>query len=145
MFYFLFLLLIGGTLTVLALQNLNVLVHITFFMWTTPDLPLGLWLVAAFLLGALLLYIISLFSAWSDRREARRLRARVAELEQHAASPQPVSQGPITPAPMPGMSPAMPAAMSAMPSAAPSAPAMPGMAPSMRGMAQGQATGARFL
>lgn len=74
-------LLIGGVLTVIAVQNLTLLVHLSLFSWQTPDLPVGMWLIATFLLGAIVLYLASVFSALGDRRELKALRQRVATLE----------------------------------------------------------------
>jgi len=78
-------LLIGSALTVITVQNLDTPVHVALFSWQTPELPIGVMLIIAFLAGALLLYLISLLSAWKERRELRRLRRRVRELEQRDA------------------------------------------------------------
>lgn len=75
----------GGVLAVLAFENfatLAVEVHVKVFGWHAPALPLGLLLLLAFLSGALLLYIVTVLSAWKDRRQLARLRRRVEELEQ---------------------------------------------------------------
>ena len=79
-------LLAGSALAIVALQNSlpSNEVQLTLFIWQTPQIPLGLLVVIAFLLGAILLYIISALSALQDRREVRRLRRRVTELEQAA-------------------------------------------------------------
>jgi uncharacterized integral membrane protein len=77
--------LLGGALAVLAYENfttLRVEIHLTLFGWHAPALPLGVLLLLSCLLGALLLYIVTLLSAWRDRRQLARLRRRVAELEQ---------------------------------------------------------------
>jgi len=79
--------LVGGTLTVLALENFPTEVQIILFSWQTPHFPLGLLLVAVFLLGALFLYIVSALSALQDRRELKRLRKRVTELERASVKP----------------------------------------------------------
>ena len=98
--------LVGGSLTLLMLLNTTP-AHFSLFGWQLPELPLGVLLLAAFLLGALLLYVVAIASAWQDRREVKQLRARIAELEQaQARRPsgpmQPVP--PTAPLPMPGMS-----------------------------------------
>jgi len=77
----LFLLICGG-LVVLTIQNLSNSVHLVFYSWHTPAIPVALWIVGAFLLGTLLLYLISVVSALDDRRELRVLRKRVSELEE---------------------------------------------------------------
>ena len=98
--------LVGGSLTLLMLQN-STEVHFSLFGWQIPDLPLGVLLLAAFLLGAFLLYVVAVASAWQDRRVLKQLRTRIAELEQ-AEMRRP--SGPIqvvpptAPLPMPGMS-----------------------------------------
>ncbi len=75
----------GGALAVLAYENfatLTIEVHLRVFGWHAPALPLGVVVLLACLLGALLLYIVTVLSAWRDRRQLARLRRRVAELEQ---------------------------------------------------------------
>jgi len=77
--------LLGGALAVLAYENfttLRVEIHLTLFGWHAPALPLGVLLLLSCLLGALLLYIVTVLSAWRDRRQLARLRRRIAELEQ---------------------------------------------------------------
>ena len=74
----------GGVITALAYENiatLSVDVHLVFFRWHFPALPLGVLLLISFVLGALLLYVVTLVSALRERRELRRLRKRVNELE----------------------------------------------------------------
>ncbi len=89
-------LLVGSVLAIVTLQNLTTEVQFMLFIWPTPRVPPGLLVVVAFLLGALFLYIISLLSAVQDRREVRRLRRRIMELEQAAAR---TSSGPLPKAP----------------------------------------------
>lgn len=95
--------LVSTALTVLVIQNLLNDVSLSLLFWH-PQISLGLLLLLAFILGAVALYIVSAASAWQDARELKRLRSRVAELEQAAAnaatSPLPGS-APIVP--MPGM------------------------------------------
>jgi len=102
MFYLilvLFLLVCGG-LAVLTVLNFTTQVHIVLFSWRSPDLPIGMWILLAFFLGALLLYLVSLVSAWSDRRKIKKLQKNVAELqEQLQAVSRPVS--------MPGLPPSV--------------------------------------
>jgi uncharacterized integral membrane protein len=78
----LFLLVCGG-LAALTIFNFATQVHIVFLSWQSPDLPIGLWMLMAFFLGALLLYFVSVTSAWADRREIRKLRKHNLELQQH--------------------------------------------------------------
>jgi uncharacterized integral membrane protein len=75
----------GGVLAVLAYENFATMaieVHLRVFGWHAPALPLGVVVLLACLLGALLLYIVTVISAWRDRRQLAKLRKRVAELEQ---------------------------------------------------------------
>jgi uncharacterized integral membrane protein len=88
----LFLLTCGG-LVVLTVQNLSTPVHLVFYTWHTPVVPMVLWIVGAFLLGTVLLYLISVASALEDHRELRELRKRVSKLEEEKRQSQ--SQGPI--------------------------------------------------
>ena len=81
--------LVAGVLAVLAFENFTALtieVHLKVFGWHVPALSLGVLVLLAFLLGALLLYVVTVVSAWKDRRELARLRRRVAELEQVQAN-----------------------------------------------------------
>lgn len=78
---FLFLLVCGGLAT-LTIFNVTTQVHLSALSWQSPDLPIGIWLLMAFFLGALLLYLVSVSEAVSDRRELKRLRVRIAALEQ---------------------------------------------------------------
>jgi uncharacterized integral membrane protein len=96
----------GGALTVLAFENMATLmieVHLTLFGWHAPILPLGLLLLLSCLLGALLLYIVTVLSALRDRRALAKLRRRVAELEQLQTG-QPLQQYSLPMiVPMPGI------------------------------------------
>lgn len=99
-------LLVGGALTVLTIQNFSNPTHLMLFAWLTPALPVGLLVLFAFLLGALLLYLVSVLSAWRDKREISRLNKRVEGLEQQFAARVPSTSPPVqTPpmVPMPGM------------------------------------------
>lgn len=98
--------LVGGSLTLLMLQN-STPVQFALFAWQSPAMPLGVLLLAAFLLGALLLYAVAVASAWQDHRVVKQLRSRIAELEQAQLSSAggPVQAvPPIAQIPMPGMS-----------------------------------------
>lgn len=46
---------------------------------------MGLWLLLSCVCGAVVLYVVSLQAAVQERRELRRLRQRVAELERAQA------------------------------------------------------------
>ncbi len=74
-------LLFSGVLAVVAFENFTTQVQISLFAWQSPDLPLGLLLLLVFVLGAVLLYLVSAASAWQDWHELRRLRHRIEELE----------------------------------------------------------------
>lgn len=82
-------LLFSGVLAVVAFENFTTQVQISLFAWQSPDLPLGLLLLLVFVLGAVLLYLVSAASAWQDWHELRRLRQRIGELE-IAMNQQPV-------------------------------------------------------
>ena len=105
----LMLVLLGGTLAVLVVENFSAFAtaaQLSFFMWQTPPLPLGLWLLSSCLLGALMMYLIAATSALRERRELRELRKGLADLEQAQAM---VSNGPLQAfpppiVPMPGIS-----------------------------------------
>lgn len=87
MFYLMLILLIlvGSAATVITIQNYATPVHIMMFTWQTPDMPVGILLLCAFLAGALLLYLVAAVGAWRERREVVRLRRRVIDLEQQMA------------------------------------------------------------
>ncbi len=74
-------LLIGGLMTFIAALNLTQSVHLNLFLWQTPDLPFGLCLMASFLCGAIVLYLVSVLSALGDRRSIKALQKRVHALE----------------------------------------------------------------
>lgn len=107
-------LVVGAAWTAFAIENMATSVHLTMISWQTPAIPVGLLLVVAFLIGALLLYLVSAMSARHDRQEIKQLEERIQELEQQlkksaqngfsapmgmTGGPAPVSNGP---APMPG-------------------------------------------
>src|SRR2546426_6920087 len=91
--------LVSTVLAVLVFENLLNDVPLSIIVWQ-PHISLGLLLLLAFALGALMLYILSAVSAWQDRLELKRLRLRVAELEQAAAN--------ASTAPLPGAAPIVP-------------------------------------
>jgi len=95
------LVLLGGALAVLVIENFSILAtatQLSFFIWRMPPLPMGLWLLISCLYGALLLYLLSILSALWERRELKMLRQRVAELEQAQAT---VPGGPLQAYPPP--------------------------------------------
>ncbi|GAC1405235.1 MAG: hypothetical protein NVSMB49_24440 [Ktedonobacteraceae bacterium] len=96
----------GSTLVVLTIENLTTQVQFMVFTWQSPNLPLGLVVLIAFITGALLLYIISALSALRDGSEKRRLRKRVTDLERQLAAvipsaPQPIVQPQTSAVPTP--------------------------------------------
>ena len=96
----------GGALAALAYENFAILtleVHLRLFGWHAPALPLGVLLLFACLLGALLLYIITVFSALRDRRQLAKLRRRVTELEQAQTGQAPAQYALPLIVPMPGI------------------------------------------
>jgi uncharacterized integral membrane protein len=99
LFILLLFVLAGGIFAVITVENLTTSVHLILFGWQTPELPVGLLVVSAFLLGALVLYVVSFLSAWSDKRALKVLRKQVSELEQQQ---QTMQQRPAAvPPPMP--------------------------------------------
>lgn len=70
----------------LAFANMPKDIVLSLFVWQTQPLPVGWLLLLAFLLGALMLYLITIGAAVDDRRELKELRARVAELENSMAA-----------------------------------------------------------
>jgi uncharacterized integral membrane protein len=99
-----------AVLAALTFQNFHNDVALSLFGWHTPSLPVGLWLVFAFCLGAVVLYVVSVAWAWRDTRELRRLRLEVTNLRRAAvpAAPMTPVEGQPPPAstpviPMPGM------------------------------------------
>ncbi len=112
MFYVILLLfaLVGSALVVLTIENLTTPVQFMVFTWQSPHIALGLVVLLAFILGALLLYVVSVLSALRDGGEKRRLRKRVSALEQQLAAITPVTSQPVmqnqtqnVPLPMPGV------------------------------------------
>ena len=104
----LMLVLVGGTLAILVVENFSALAtaaQLSFFIWQTPPLPLGLWLLISCLFGALMMYLIAATTALRERRELRELRKRVAEFEQiHLSVPGvPLQAFPPPIVPMPGI------------------------------------------
>lgn len=84
MFYLILLLflLVCGGLAVLTIWNFSTQVHVDLFFWQSPALPIGMWILISFFLGALLLYLVSVVSAWSDKRLIKKLQQRIASLEE---------------------------------------------------------------
>ncbi len=102
MFFILLLvsLLIGGAVIALAFLNLTNRVQLSYYLGLSPYFSLGLLLLAAFLLGALVLFLLSTHGARKDRKEIEQLRQRVRDLEQEKGqTPQRMPTGPL-PAPM---------------------------------------------
>jgi len=84
-------------LAVLASENyatLMIEVHLSVFGWHPPVLALGVVVLLSCLLGALLLYSVSVLSAQRDRRALTKLRRRVVELEQAQAASAPQCSAP---------------------------------------------------
>jgi uncharacterized integral membrane protein len=106
----LFLIVLGLIALVVLGVNVGTLlagVRLNLLAWH-PSIPVLLLCVISAFLGALLLYVVSTFSARRDAQEIKVLQARVAELEQaHAKSPSgPLAQNFAPPVvPMPGFSP----------------------------------------
>ena len=100
--------LVTAGVVVLAFENMSIGVTFTVFTGLTLHLSVGLLLLLAFILGALVFYLITVTAAVQDRQELKQLRMRVADLEQVTKR---VSSGQLPPVPptapivpMPGMS-----------------------------------------
>ncbi len=99
----LFLLVTAGV-TLLAFVNFLNEVTFSLIIWQTPHVSVGVLCLLAFLLGALMLYIISVAASQQETQELKKLRDRVAELEEETyhdvfnSSP-----GSVSIVPMPGM------------------------------------------
>jgi uncharacterized integral membrane protein len=87
-------LLLGGLIALIVAQNLTLSVHLSLLFWHTPDLPIGVWLAGAFLVGAIALYIVSFVFAVSDRREIKALRQQVLALQEKTATASSASASP---------------------------------------------------
>ena len=83
---FLLFFLICGGLAVLTVLNFTTQVHLNVLSWQSPDLPIGFWMILAFVLGAILFYLFSIASARSDRREIKQLQKRVSTLEREKSA-----------------------------------------------------------
>ena len=79
-------LLIGGLVTFIGVQNLALWIHLDVFLWRTSDLPVGVWLVAAFLCGAVALYLVAVLAALGDRRKMKTLRRQVLTLQEQVTA-----------------------------------------------------------
>ncbi|GER89159.1 hypothetical protein KDW_33210 [Dictyobacter vulcani] len=100
MFYLILLLflLVCGGLAVLTIWNFSTQVHVDLFFWQSPALPIGMWILISFFLGALLLYLVSVVSAWSDKRLIKKLQQQIASLEQQVEASKatpPTSSSPM--------------------------------------------------
>jgi uncharacterized integral membrane protein len=101
--------LVGGALVIVVMENFSAFVtaaQLSFLIWQTPPLPMGLWLLISCLSGALIVYVLSVPTALQERRETRMLRKRVAELEhaQQRAAGGSLQVYPLPIVPMPGLS-----------------------------------------
>jgi|HubBroStandDraft_4_1064222.scaffolds.fasta_scaffold387334_2 uncharacterized integral membrane protein len=115
---FILFLLVSAGLAVLVYENFSTDVSLSLVVWQTPNLPIGLFLFVSYLLGALLLYIISATSAWRDVRLVRTLRKRVQELELAQAQQAQLQQIRVQSGPLPetgGSATANPSAIVPMP------------------------------
>lgn len=90
-------LLAGGIFAAITVENLTTSVHLTLFGLQTPELPVGFLILSAFLVGALLLYLVSLLSARNDKNTLNELHGRINELEQQQTMQQ---RPPTVPSPM---------------------------------------------
>lgn len=96
--------LVTAGLAVLAFENFLSDVSLTLIFWSTPPLPLGWILFLSFLLGATMLFLVAAAAAMDERRELKRLRGRVKELEGMVVNVSPVQSSAGSPnVPMPGM------------------------------------------
>ncbi len=96
--------LVTAGLAVLAFENFLSDVSLTLIFWSTPPLSLGWILFLSFLLGAAMLFLVAAAAAMDERRELKRLRGRVKELEGMVANVSPVQSSAGSPnVPMPRM------------------------------------------
>lgn len=113
MFYIalLFLILFIVVALVMVVQNPATLlssIHLTFFSWHLPGIPVFLLCLLGAFLGGLLLYVVSSLAARHDAREIAELRARVEELEKaQKRTPSSLLSANFAPpvVPIPGFSP----------------------------------------
>jgi uncharacterized integral membrane protein len=114
---FILLILLVAVALVIAVQNFAVLfssVHLTFLSWHLPGIPILVLCLLGIFLGGLLLYVVSSISAHRDARELKKLRARVAELEEEKVQATKTPSGPLPPnfappvVPLPGFAPSSP-------------------------------------
>lgn len=113
--------LVGGAVVAISVLNITNQVQLSLYTMVTPYVPLGVLLLASFILGALLLYLFAVASARKERKELQGLRQRVSELEQASAR---VPSGNLAAGPMQGRS-----GMSPMGMPGPGQPPMPGPGP----------------
>lgn len=106
----------GGLVAYIAVQNLTSSVPLDLFIWHTGNYPLGVWLVAAFLCGAIVLYLVSMLSALKDRHVMKVLRKRVLALEEQIAAMNQTSASSAGQTPEGGLSSVNTPAMMSMPS-----------------------------
>lgn len=96
--------LVTAGLAVLAFENFLNDVSLSLVVWHSTPLPVGWLLLLAYLLGAVMLFLIAAASAVQDTRELKSLRERVKVLEvsggRIAASEAPGGPSVV---PMPGM------------------------------------------
>ncbi len=81
--------LVTAGLAVLAFENFLSDVSLTLIFWSTPPLPLGWILFLSFLLGDAMLFLVAVAAAMDERRELKRLRGKVKELEGKVANISP--------------------------------------------------------
>ncbi len=83
--YLLLFVLVGAALAVVVVNNASP-IQIAFFTWQSPELPVGVVMAGAVIVGAILLYLITTVSALQDWHELRQLRDRVRSLEGRVAA-----------------------------------------------------------
>lgn len=75
--------------TTILSTNLNLRFDLFSFHWLSPDIPIYIFILLAFVIGALLAMVYFLFEKMRQTRELRRARAQIKSLEDELDSLRP--------------------------------------------------------